>query len=583
MATANQRARNWEDFRELRKLLLPEEKSDSKDQKGQGQGQQQAVRLEPEDISELLPDAIVHRSKQDTQLAQSLTPIVEASFDKAIQGDPQRIVDVIFPIMGPAIRKAIGETLRGMIQSLNAALEHGFSAQGVRWRIEAMRSGKSFGEVALSHSLLFRVEQVFLIHRESGLLLQHMSLPSVIDTSDGDMISGMLTAIQDFVYDSFDKEKSGSLESMEVGELHVWVEQGPKAVLAAVIRGDAPRDLRGVLSETLEAIHLEMRHELTDFAGDDEGFDRTRSVLQNCLKVQREEDEKKSARSMTFVWIALALALIGGGVWAFPQVKKQVGWSVFVDRLNAEPGTMVTETSREGGVFVITGLRDPLATSPDSILASVGIDNPRVDYRWKPYQSLERPFVLQRAKILLDPPESVVLTMDGEGNLVPIGRAPHEWIVEKQPLARAIPGVRNMRTDEINDVELDALATRLREILYFFDVGRTRLVGAERAKIPSAVSIIVAMQALADEIGKPMRMEVVGQADARGSDELNLRLSQQRANEVYRTLVAAGLDEGMFSAVGIGATLAQDETVSSRRITLVVDFSRERAEGVLAQ
>ena len=61
------------------------------------------------------------------------------------------------------------------------------------------------------------------------------------EVQDADMVSGMLTAIRDFVGDSFKVSEDEGLEALKVGELSVWIEQGPQAVLAAVMRGSAPR------------------------------------------------------------------------------------------------------------------------------------------------------------------------------------------------------------------------------------------------------------------------------------------------------------------------------------------------------
>ena len=48
----------------------------------------------------------------------------------------------------------------------------------------------------------YQVKQDFLIHRESGLVLQHVEDGSA-ETRDPDLVSGMLTAIRDFVQDYF--------------------------------------------------------------------------------------------------------------------------------------------------------------------------------------------------------------------------------------------------------------------------------------------------------------------------------------------------------------------------------------------
>ena len=62
-----------------------------------------------------------------------------------------------------------------MLESLNTTLEHSLSWRSLRWRLDARRTGKSFAEIVLLNTLVYRVEQVFLIHRPSGLLLQHLT------------------------------------------------------------------------------------------------------------------------------------------------------------------------------------------------------------------------------------------------------------------------------------------------------------------------------------------------------------------------------------------------------------------------
>ncbi|NJN36331.1 MAG: hypothetical protein HC794_03820 [Nitrospiraceae bacterium] len=104
-----------------------------------------------------------------------LTPYVENGFVASIRKSPRTIVDAIAPIIGPAIRQAIARALQSMTQSFNHSLDESLSIRGLRWRVEAWRTGKPFAEVVLLHRLQYRVEQVFLIHRETGLLLHHVA------------------------------------------------------------------------------------------------------------------------------------------------------------------------------------------------------------------------------------------------------------------------------------------------------------------------------------------------------------------------------------------------------------------------
>ena len=75
----------------------------------------------------------------------------------------------------------------------------------------------------MRRSIINIVEQVFLIHRESGLVLQHVVAPE-ITAQDADRVSGILTAILNFVQDSFSVQKGNSIEALRFGELALWIE-----------------------------------------------------------------------------------------------------------------------------------------------------------------------------------------------------------------------------------------------------------------------------------------------------------------------------------------------------------------------
>ncbi|MGH9725978.1 MAG: OmpA family protein, partial [Candidatus Acidiferrales bacterium] len=237
-----------------------------------------------QDVSTVVAEAIqMSRAKGDDRaLADALAPTIEETLRDSVRKNPEVLADALFPVMGPAIRKSITETLRSMLETFNAALENSLSARGLQWRVESFRSGRPFAEIVLMHSLLFRVEQVFLIHRQTGLALNHAVAPAVA-TQDPAMVAGMLSAIQQFVQDSFQTSSGDTLGSMDVGELRVWVEEGPHAVIAAVIRGHAPSDYRLALKQALESIERDHAAALDQFQGDAGPFRTTGDALHHLL------------------------------------------------------------------------------------------------------------------------------------------------------------------------------------------------------------------------------------------------------------------------------------------------------------
>lgn len=186
------------------------------------------------------------------ELAGALRPAVEDSVREWIEKRPETFVDALHPIIGPIVRRSLAESMRRLLQSLNQSLEHTFSWRGLKWRFEALRTGKSFAEVVMLRSLVYRVEQIFLIYRETSLALLHVAADPAL-SRDSDMVAGMLSAIQDFARDSFQTGDDSTLDEFRIGELQVWIASGRSAYLAAVVRGNPSRELRTTLEEAIAA------------------------------------------------------------------------------------------------------------------------------------------------------------------------------------------------------------------------------------------------------------------------------------------------------------------------------------------
>ncbi|MEK7236435.1 MAG: OmpA family protein, partial [Nitrospirota bacterium] len=251
-----------QEWAELRTLLLAPEQT----QLTELRNRIDHTETDAPSVSKVLAEAITLRGKQDERLTAALTPHVQTALTSSVRRNPHVIAEAIAPIMGPAIRQAIVRTLQGMMQSFNQTIDHSLSPKGLAWRIEAWRTGRPFAEVVLLHTLRFRVEQLFLIHRDTGLLLHHVASDTAI-IHDQQLVSGMLTAIQAFVQDTFSTPREQTLNTLEVGECRVLIEQGSQAILACVVRGTAPGYLRAQVQQTLESIQLDYADAFAAFDG----------------------------------------------------------------------------------------------------------------------------------------------------------------------------------------------------------------------------------------------------------------------------------------------------------------------------
>ncbi|RWI22147.1 MAG: OmpA family protein [Mesorhizobium sp.] len=367
------------------------------------------------------------------QLGEALAPAVERAVQRSIQRSPRTLTDILYPVFLPAIRKSIGEKIDQTFQSLNETLRHIFTWHGLKWRFEAWRTGASFSEVVLKHSLVYRVEHVFLINRNSGLLITHVAADNAT-SEDPQLISSMLSAIQDFVKDSFNEKEQSGLDTIRFGELRLWSEVGPFATLVAVIRGNPPEELHEIVRDVLFRIHDEYSQALEQFDGDSSQLAGIETQLHSCVELKQEDS------SQGFPWLVVAavlLVLIPAGVWFFLSWQSGQRWQAYVSRLSTQPGIIVAEQKMRDGQFYISGLRDPLAADPQSLLSGTQVDPGRVHSHWQFYQSLDPEFVLKRLTASLTPPKSVRLSIV-EDRIVAEGEAPDTWLDRARVAARQL-------------------------------------------------------------------------------------------------------------------------------------------------
>ena len=403
-------------------------------------------------VGDVLPRAVAHAPQ--VPLSEAFSPVVEKAVQRSIQKDPATLTDILYPLFLPAIRKSIGEKIDQTFQSLNESLRYIFTWRGLKWRFEAWKTGTSFAEVVLKHSLIYRVEHAFLIDRKSGLLIAHATAENAT-SEDPQLISSMLSAIQDFAKDSFNEKEQGGLDTIRFGELRLWSEVGAFATLVAVIRGNPPEELHEIIRDTLFRIHGEASEALKKFDGDSTQLAGIKAKLETCVELKQEDSNQ------SFPWLAVAavaLVLITAGSWLFLSWQSGQRWQDYVSRLEAQPGIIVAQQSARGGHFYVSGLRDPLAVDPQTLLSGTKVDPARVHAQWQFYQSLHPKFVLERLTASLTPPKTVRLSIV-EDRIVAEGEAPDTWIDRARAAAQQLSaGGPIFDISKVRDVSPEARA-----------------------------------------------------------------------------------------------------------------------------
>jgi OOP family OmpA-OmpF porin len=534
-------------------------------------------RVRAREMSRALTESVRLRTAQDESLTEALTPTVVTAFHGSIRKNPKPVADAIAPLMGPAIRRYISMMLNGMVQSFDQALKYSLSWQGMKWRLEAARTGKSFAEIVMLHTLIYRVEQVFLIHKTSSVKLNHVSSETV-RAQDADIVSGMMTAIREanksFGRDSFGSAEDETIDTLDLGDREVWFEAGPHAILAVVIRGKAPETLRGeYFVPALEAIHVEMSETLQSFDGDDAPFELVRPHLESCLLSRYEGQPDEAAFKIPrYVWLLLALALAALAAWAFFAWRDHRRWNAYLETLRQTPGIVITEEGKRGGKRYVAGLRDPLAVQPADFLARHNLKPDDVDLQhWRPYQAFDREFVLRRAQQLLAPPAGVSLSIN-DNALVAAGVAPAAWIADARRFALAIPGVAGFDERTLLSEE----ARRLEAQTIRFIAGTAQPIAGQDGELQS---LVAAARQLA-QADPGARIEVIGHTDAEGSETTNQRLSENRAARILSVFMANGINKTILIARGVasGAPVRAEASQADKQFNRSVSFKVKRAD-----
>ncbi len=411
---------------QLKDLLIGEEKQQL-EQLEQNTASQQVFTKR---TSEVLPQAI-ERISASPEFIASLEGTVTQCVHKSVKKDSKLYADALFPVIGPAIRMSILETFRTLVSSINQAVENSFSVKGLKWRWQAWRAGVPFADYVVSQTIAYRVEQIFLIQPSTGLLMAHAAHPTASQQADADAFSAMLTAIQQFVTDSFSVDSQAHLDSVDFGDLAVMLFASPKAVMAVAVRGIAPPSLKIQLQELLEQVSEKRADALEQFDGDRSNMIFVESMLEPMLVEQKRSQTKAQKRSAALkhkVAAASAIAFFCWIIWS--SVSHTVHYyraHKLADSLAATPGYVINQVTRQSGHWVLTGLRDPIAQKPEQVIESLQLDPEQFDLRLESYLSLDDELVNSRVQSILSPPPTIQMSIVN-GVVKLKGEADFPWI-----------------------------------------------------------------------------------------------------------------------------------------------------------
>jgi hypothetical protein len=227
-------------------------------------------------------DELERRLADEDALAETVSPIIGDAISRKIRANREEMVEALYPIIAQTVVRAVSEAIRDLARTIDARMRTTLNAKAIWRQLVARLKGVSGPEIALRESLPFSVDEAFLIHRESGLLLCHVSR-HVAASPDSDLISGMLTAIRDFARDAFGRGTAGDLDEIQYGEQRILIMSAQYVFLAVVVDGTEPPGFRAQMRERVLEISQEHRPILRDYDGNRERLSAVEHALRPLL------------------------------------------------------------------------------------------------------------------------------------------------------------------------------------------------------------------------------------------------------------------------------------------------------------
>jgi len=407
---------------------------------------------DPEALASMIQKALREALRRNpAQMEAAFRPLIITSLNRQDGEGNSMMKDAVTPVVGSATGTAVKQAFNDRMVSLSQTLSRTFSLDGLKWRVESLRTGQPFAEIALRNSAVYEICDVYLIDRSSGLLMLRVGGENSIE-SNPDAAAGMLTAIQDFARDSAFAGDDTELSQITLSDHTIYLEDGSRAYLAAVVRGNAPlTEIRPHFRKVLETYHKDHAKELREFARDSHALVDQTGPLESCLlsrgnvaTLNRKHPVAK--RYWIAAWLLLLLPLLLLLGWWLTQSKQEAIRKSFVETLQQRPGAMVSNHAIKNDVLYISGMRNESFVEPSAAEIDAA-DLKDVVYSWYEPDPVDLDQQkLREMQAVLAPPDTVKLQVR---KVVATGSASDEWLATWEEKMRGTPSSEAIDTSNL--------------------------------------------------------------------------------------------------------------------------------------
>lgn len=323
-------------------------------------------------VAEVIDDVIVDaRGARHDQMARAVAPLVVKTIKTELRNSQDEMVEALYPITGRLVKAYVASAMKDMMNQMNRRLE----MNPLMLRFRSLLSGYSMAELVLADTQRLEMEELFLIQRGSGALIQRWPESASASRSNADIhMSGVITAINDFAGHAF-QDAGGTLRSLSMDDgSTVFLRASPVHLLAVKCRGVPVSGVEQMLDEELLAIVSTLH----DQAGGMHVPGDVLAMLRQRLETGIEEKHARLARAglpfnplKALAMTTALLLVVGGGLYGWTIYEREQARAAaqeVVDRSPAFKGFPVQiEAGWRGQSLALSGIA-PSPADKDTLI-----------------------------------------------------------------------------------------------------------------------------------------------------------------------------------------------------------------------
>jgi hypothetical protein len=236
-------------LQQLRSILFPKELDELSELK--------AILDSPARLDEKMKPVIetrieTHLEVLKKQFPKEFSGVVNRMIEQKIQSSQTEIMNMLSPIIGQMVANYVRYQFQILKDNIADQLQL-VASRGIWWHLRNRVLGLSDADLVLSASHKSVLEEIFIIERDSGLLMASAALHP---TMDRDVVAGMLTAIKAFVEDAFGR-KMEELEMVQYGTYCIIIQNFHSYYVAIALKGTVSTKEKEALREAIRTFVMD--------------------------------------------------------------------------------------------------------------------------------------------------------------------------------------------------------------------------------------------------------------------------------------------------------------------------------------